>query len=368
MGIIAPPGLRASGGNALPSQNDALGLGVASYDGAVQSRLGGAYGTTDFCHLIGGGNGKGATLLFDSDTTADVPGNVAMKGLGDLTIGNANGIMLRVASRPSVTAGWFSAENSTDGLTVALKTAALSNYQGVYPNLGVALVPLGTGAFSLAVPDSAATGGNARGQYAVDLQLSRGAANQVASGQYAFATGANNVAAATGAFASGFGNLVNGSYSVVQGQNGSDAFRPAIRVFSTGFFSAQGDRQLAETLLVGVSTGGAAKRLTTDGNAASATNSYTIGSNKSYALRLTISAKNKTTAGQSALWAAPVLYSRDATAATVSVSVGTPATLGSTLTVSVTADTTNSALNVSVTPPNSDTWNIGCRIDAVEIG
>jgi hypothetical protein len=355
-------------GDILTPRDDALGLAVRAYDGSIQARFGGALGSVEYVRLMGGGAGQGGALLFDSDTSTNVSGTVAMKGTGDLTIGNANGVIVAFVSRPSATAGWFSHESSADGLTVAVKATGLSNYQGVIPNYNVALVPRGTGAFVLAIPDSTATGGNARGQYAVDLQLSRGAANQVASGNYSFAAGANHVAAATGSFASGFGNLVNGSYSVVQGQNGNDAFRPAIRVFSTGLFSAQGDRQLAETLLVGVSTGGAAKRLTTDGNAASTTNSYPIGSNKSFALRLLISAKNKTTAGQSALWSAPVLYSRDATAATVTASVGTPTTLGSALTVSITPDTTNSALNVTVTPPNSDTWNIGCRIDSVEIG
>lgn len=47
-------------------------------------------------------------------------------------------------------------------------------------NVGVAVVPKGTGAFTLAVPDGTSTGGNARGPNAIDLQTLRTAAGQVA--------------------------------------------------------------------------------------------------------------------------------------------------------------------------------------------
>lgn len=53
---------------------------------------------------------------------------------------------------------------------------------GATTNVSVSLVPKGSGAFSLHVPDGAATGGNARGANAVDLQTVRTAATQVAAG------------------------------------------------------------------------------------------------------------------------------------------------------------------------------------------
>ena len=49
-------------------------------------------------------------------------------------------------------------------------------------NVSLSLVPQGTGAFSLAVPNSAASGGNLRGANSIDLQTNRNAATQVASG------------------------------------------------------------------------------------------------------------------------------------------------------------------------------------------
>jgi hypothetical protein len=100
-------------------------------------------------------------------------------------------------------------------------------------NSGIAIVPNGTGAFTLSIPDGTDTGGgNARGQYAVDLKLGgRTAATQVASGNYsaviggdvstasglkslaggsAFATGTNSVALGGSSTASGSGSVAIG--------------------------------------------------------------------------------------------------------------------------------------------------------------
>lgn len=49
-------------------------------------------------------------------------------------------------------------------------------------NVNAAVVPKGTGALLASIPDGTAVGGNARGSYAVDLQMVRNNANQVASG------------------------------------------------------------------------------------------------------------------------------------------------------------------------------------------
>jgi hypothetical protein len=50
-------------------------------------------------------------------------------------------------------------------------------------NVNAAIVPKGTGAIVAAIPDGTAVGGNSRGQYAVDLQMLRNNAAQVASGR-----------------------------------------------------------------------------------------------------------------------------------------------------------------------------------------
>ena len=60
---------------------------------------------------------------------------------------------------------------------------------GTTTNIDVAIVPKGNGSFSLSVPDGTTTGGNKRGVYAVDLQLSRSNADNVAAGRYSFIGG-----------------------------------------------------------------------------------------------------------------------------------------------------------------------------------
>jgi hypothetical protein len=75
--------------------------------------------------------------------------------------------------------------------------------KGTGTNIAVALTPKGTGYISAQVPNSAASGGNARGANACDLQTIRTAASQVASGQ--------------GSVTAGYGNTASGQYSVSMG-------------------------------------------------------------------------------------------------------------------------------------------------------
>ncbi len=93
-------------------------------------------------------------------------------------------------------------------------------------NVGIALVPKGTGSVSLAVPDNTSTGGNARGANAVDLQTSRTASTQVASGSFASISGGNaNSATGTYAVVSGGANNTasGGNSATVTGGNGNTA-------------------------------------------------------------------------------------------------------------------------------------------------
>jgi hypothetical protein len=75
--------------------------------------------------------------------------------------------------------------------------------KGSGTNIGIALTPKGTGYISAQVPNSATSGGNARGANACDLQTIRTAASQVASGQ--------------GSVTAGYGNTASGQYSVSMG-------------------------------------------------------------------------------------------------------------------------------------------------------
>ena len=100
-------------------------------------------------------------------------------------------------------------------------------------NVDVAIVPKGAGAFSLQVADNAATGGNKRGGYAVDLQLQRNAATQVASAIGSFTAGRNSTASSTGAVAIGDSNIASNSYALAMGISSTASGANAIAIGRT---------------------------------------------------------------------------------------------------------------------------------------
>lgn len=77
--------------------------------------------------------------------------------------------------------------------------------------------PKGGGALLRKIPDGTAAGGAKRGSRATDLQASRSAASQVASGADSFAAGADNTASGAWSCAVGYSNTASGGYSVVFG-------------------------------------------------------------------------------------------------------------------------------------------------------
>jgi hypothetical protein len=80
-------------------------------------------------------------------------------------------------------------------------------------NGDVAIVPKGTGAFTLAVADNLASGGNKRGTNAVDLQSIRSSNSQVASGISSFLAGNGSTANGSYSSAIGYLNTASGTYS-----------------------------------------------------------------------------------------------------------------------------------------------------------
>lgn len=78
-------------------------------------------------------------------------------------------------------------------------------------NADISLIPKGSGALQLSVPDNLDTGGNKRGLYAVDLQRYRTFNSQVASGNYSFIGGGkSNRSSNDSAFTLGAWNVANG--------------------------------------------------------------------------------------------------------------------------------------------------------------
>jgi hypothetical protein len=102
--------------------------------------------------------------------------------------------------------------------------------KGSGTNIGLALSPKGTGYISAQVPDGTSTGGNARGARSVDLQTSRSAATQVASGTSSVCLGASNTASGSSSVAIGSSNNATGTASIAVGQTNTSS--------NTGSFAA----------------------------------------------------------------------------------------------------------------------------------
>lgn len=274
-----------------------------------------------------------------------------------------------------------------------------------------------SGALSLQIPDGQITGGNRRGNGAVDLQTSRAAANYVASGAGAFiAGGANNTASGTysvalgasstasntasvalgsspsatglGAialgqsanasgtrtFAAGWSVSAAGSGSTALGQHSTDRGINNTFVFSGAQRAAVGDRQFLKRPQVAVTTNATTTTLTTDGGAEATTNTWVLPNNYTGIYNGWIVARN-TANNDSNGWRFEGMVSRDASAATVALlgaatitAVGTADASMASVTLAVAVNTTNGSLIVQATGLAATTIAWAGFIDCIENG
>jgi hypothetical protein len=225
----------------------------------------------------------GPTATFDADgnltanRTYDLPdssGTIALTS--QLATGSTDNAILR-ADGTGGAQTQASGINVDDATTSTANNVTISNQHSGQTNSSLVLQPKGTGAFILGPkPDGAATGGNARGERAIDLQINRTAATQVASGNNGVVLGQNNTAggnslsigdqnSSTGGFASialGSLNTANAPAASVLGREStssatwgvalayrSRADRNAMLAFAGGRFSSNGDAQNARFVL-----------------------------------------------------------------------------------------------------------------------
>jgi hypothetical protein len=162
---------------------------------------------------------------------------------------------LKVANSGRITAG--------QDTTVTTETCAVITTDVTNANLVIA--PNGMGAIIADIPDGGTAGGNARGDNAVDLQMLRGAATQVASGQYAVLIG-------------GVSNTSSGTRSTVIGADGNNASGTVASILGSSNSIASGN---FSTVCGGTSNTSSASGATVIGgsnNTASGENSIVIGS------------------------------------------------------------------------------------------
>ena len=132
---------------------------------------------------------------------------------GGVTTGSVDNAVLR-ADGVGGSTSQSSDINIEDATTSTQNNVAITNQHGGQTNSALVLTPKGTGQLILgAAPTGSSTTGNARGSRAVDLQLNRNSATQVASGTESFCANANNTASGSQAFAAGSGNVASGQFS-----------------------------------------------------------------------------------------------------------------------------------------------------------
>jgi hypothetical protein len=288
-------------------------------------------------------------------------------------------------------------------------------------NSALVLTPKGTGAFILGPkPDGTTTGGNARGTNAVDLQLARNAATQVASGvngicigernsataneQTSIAIGFNNAAGASATVAIGAGNTATGPYGataigyqnsatlvgIAIGRDNTSSSTQAVSLGSANTssstyagafgrrsvadrygmqahaadrFAANGDAQRARFVLRNKTTTNAAVELFLDGASAR----LTIPSGKILALTINISGVKSDGSAVAHYLRQYCLKNVAGTCTEVyaPVTIGTDNAAGTSIALS--ANDTNDALKVEVTGIAAETWRWVASVDAVEI-
>ena len=288
---------------------------------------------------------------------------------------------------------------------------------GTTANIDVALVPKGTGAILGNIPDGTATGGNKRGDYAVDLQLSRSSADQVATAQQSFIGGGTGNKISSGADASaivgGYNNVVgvpyvgsaivggsnnecNGYYSnvfgglyneadsrysvVIGGVSGTTKGIEGIVVFpahndpfQTGS-SNLGEGKIQSTILnLGVITsGGGSLDLRSNANGAGTNNQMVLKNNSALAFKATVIA-TMDAGGNTKAWEFRGAIKRGANAASTTLvgsaikdvlayDAGAAAWDAFAL-----ADTTNGALQIRVVGQASTTIRWACKIETTEV-
>lgn len=221
------------------SQLTAKGATIADTDLVVisESNGGGSYVSKS----VTGANIKG--LVTDANlSTSDVTTNnvsTSKHGFAPKLPGNTTTFLRGDGTYATPAAGGLTEFTEAETTAAPNATVAVNSLTPVAgtTNADFAIVPKGTGAIIAAIPDNTTTGGNKRGQNAVDLQMNRLYNSNVASGNYSFVVGRGSTASGTYGVALGDrgGATAEGAFGAQEGlASGQKSFAFGTRTTASG--------------------------------------------------------------------------------------------------------------------------------------
>lgn len=168
--------------------------------------------------LAGGTISTSGTISLGTIAAGDLLGNYGTVAAVPVGVAVGSGLTLSVGGTLSAT-GSGGGAFPISGNGSSTQNVAVMNATGT--NIGMLIEPTGNGAIIAGPPpDATSTGGNARGQYAVDMQIVRTDPTHVASGNHSVVIGGgDNQATSDYDIAGGGGSKASGGHSVALGNN-----------------------------------------------------------------------------------------------------------------------------------------------------
>jgi hypothetical protein len=396
VGVVDNSALRADVGTGIV-QNSGLIIEDAIVSFAVTG-----VASTDIITATGSTFSNGQPIRFTALT-----GGTGLNTTTNYYVINVSGATFQVSTSVGGGASLFTTDITAgtlvNGHSVSTNVTLSENTTAT--NSDLVLSPKGTGAFILGPkPDGAATGGNARGQYAQDLQLERGSATTVASGNYSVAAGRGNTASGAysvsvgrdntatqnAAFSCGQGNQASGAESFAQGfssvASGANSLAAGITTNATATnavaigarttsdrfgmlahsgsrFAANGDAQRARFVLRCKTTTNTGVEMALDG----ATTYLSIPSGKIIACTINITGSKSDGSAVAHYLRQYCVKNVGGTSSEVyaPVTIGTDNAAGTTIALS--ANNADDTLRILVTGIAAETWRWVASVDAVEV-
>lgn len=202
-------------------------LNIPQYSGGGGGTPAGNAGEVQFNSTPAGSFAASTAFVFDTsgpflkvgasapNATVGINGSGTTSATTSLHIRNSSSVdLLKVNNSGQFLLG----EN---GAALTTNRSASIEVSSTNANVGIAIVPKGTGAITAQIPDGLVAGGNARGNNAVDLQMSRAANTQVAAGSLSVICGGSNNSAQSinSIVLGGSGNTSAGARSITGGEN-----------------------------------------------------------------------------------------------------------------------------------------------------